>query len=450
MESFSAQLFKRARWLVKIRWIACFLVSGLILFVTEILHFQLPLLPLIILIVLLALYNALLAFLLHKIPPSNWPKRAVELLRWQFSVDFILLALFLHYSGGIENPFAVYFIFHVVLSSILLDRFYAYIQTILGVLLFLTIVLLEYLNIIPHYSIFIYDQGGIYQSPLHVLAIVFALISALCFSALFASAVAIKLRQRDQELQEAYAMLKEEDLRKSEYVMMISHDLKEPIATVQNCIQLVLGGYCGNVSSPAEKTLKRATKWIDKMIQLTHDLLSLSHIKVMPPIVLKILNLKREIQEIMKEHEKIFKDKSQKIEMSLASDEIPIRGDREIFTHIFTNLITNAIKYTPPKGTIGVNLFTEGERVILEVWDTGIGIAAEYQENIFKDFFRAPDAVRHDPDGTGLGLAIVKQGVERLNGVISVISPYQGKQPRTCGTCFHLAFPAVLEEEANS
>jgi signal transduction histidine kinase len=239
------------------------------------------------------------------------------------------------------------------------------------------------------------------------------------------------------------ASLTDQDRRKSEYVMMILHDLKEPIATVHNCMQLVLGGFCGEVDVKAKQTLSRGSNWLQKMILLTHDLLSLSRMKILPPVDLKPILLNKEIDKVLVEQKGIFVGKSLQTHFSLPEEPVWIRGDVEIFSHIFTNLISNAVKYTPAGGLIGVNLTVDNKYVKLEVWDTGIGIPPQYQQKVFEDFFRTPEAIEIDQQGTGLGLAIIKHGVEVFNGSIKISSPHDKAPDLHQGTCFCIEFPAA-------
>jgi signal transduction histidine kinase len=442
MESYPKQLMRRAQWLIHLRWLACIVVLAVVLLSFFVFRIRLPMQPLLILNFLFLIYNTLLLILLRKIP-AHLPKKAVAILRWQLIIDYILLACFLHYSGGIENPFAFYFIFHVVFSSILFERKTAFIQTTFGVLLFISVVLLEYLQIIPHYAIFSISEIPLYENPVYLFAISCALISSLYFAAFVATNIAVELRQREIELKNANKSLTEQDRQKSEYVMMILHDLKEPIATVQNCVQLVLGGYCGHIDVKANETLSRSSKWLQKMIYLTHDLLHLSRIRMMPLVKLNPILLNKQIVRILSDYKKIFDDKALYTHFSLPKDEIWIKGDTEIFDHILGNLLLNAVKYTPQGGTIRVSLKKGETRIELDVCDSGIGIPAEYQDRVFNDFYRTPQAIEFDPQGTGLGLSIIKHGVELFGGSIKIVSPHDKEPPAQSGTCFCIEFPIL-------
>ena len=100
-----------------------------------------------------------------------------------------------------------------------------------------------------------------------------------------------------------------------------------------------------------------------------------------------------------------------------------------------TNIVTNAIQYTPRGGRIEIELAIEGSSAVLRVTDTGIGISKPARAKLFEEFYRSPEARKHFPDGTGLGLAITRRIVELHHGRIEVHSPPEG------GTVFFVRLP---------
>ena len=445
MEKSEQQFQKHVKWLISIRWGWIVFVIFAIITFDQIFSIDLPILQLTVLLFILGLYNLIFVLLMRKITFKKFAKFASLLIRSQLFIDFILLALFLHYAGGIENPIAIYFIFHVIMSSFLLSKNYAYQHTTLGVLLFVTIALLEYFSIIPHYPIFDYADKPLYTNTLYVFCVLIAFSSALFFATFMGTTISGEMKRKDKILEKANKVLQEQDKIKSEYVLMISHDLHEPIATVQNCIQIVLDGYCGESDPRVLQTLKRARKWTDKMIHLIRDLASLSNLNVMVSVNLEPLCVNKTISMVLKDFNHHIKDKSIKLKHKKITKDIWIAADREIFSHIITNLIANAIKYTPENGTVGVNLSEHKSKVILEIWDTGIGIPAEFQEKVFQDFFRTQEAIKYNKDGTGLGLSIVKLGVSLHNATIKIKSPHDNFPGSTTGTSFILKFPAIKD-----
>jgi signal transduction histidine kinase len=118
-----------------------------------------------------------------------------------------------------------------------------------------------------------------------------------------------------------------------------------------------------------------------------------------------------------------------------AREELAVWATEEALDHIFTNLVDNAVKYTPPGGAATVGLARVGDQAQVTITDTGIGIPAESLPHLFEEFYRAPNARAFKAVGTGLGLAIVKGLVERYRGKI-VVESTVGQ-----GTTFTVMFP---------
>jgi len=447
MEYSEQQIQKHVKWLIHLRWGWVVFVSLAIIISHQLFSINLPLFQLIILLFILGIYNLSFVLLMRKITFIKFSKFAPLLVRSQLFIDFILLALFLHFTGGIENPIAIYFIFHVIMSSFLLTKIHAYQHTTFGVLLLIGVALLEYFSIIPHYPVFDYSQQPLFSNSLYVFCALIAITSALFFAAFMGTTISGEIKRKDMILERANKVLQEQDKIKSEYVLIISHDLHEPIATVQNCLQIVLDGYCGDSDPRVTQTLKRATKWTNKMIHLIRDLASLSNMNVMVSINLKPLCINKIITTLLKDFSPQISHKSIHIKYKKSIKDIWIAADKEIFSHIFTNLFSNALKYTPENGTIGIEITEKESKVILEIWDTGIGIPAEFKDKVFQDFFRTPDAIKFDKDGTGLGLSIVKLGASLHNATLKIKSPHDKLTKSKTGTNFILEFPAIKDIE---
>ena len=157
------RLVRRAFWLMRLRWIA---IAGVVMAVLLTDWFIIPLavVPLYTIAAMLAVYNFAVMFLLNRFSSENheFPRPAVKrIINFQMSADLFFLTLLLHFSGGIENPFVVYFVFHMILASILLSPAESYLQATLGTALLALMTLLEYNGIIEHYFL----QGFSRQWP---------------------------------------------------------------------------------------------------------------------------------------------------------------------------------------------------------------------------------------------------------------------------------------------
>ena len=230
--------------------------------------------------------------------------------------------------------------------------------------------------------------------------------------------------------------LKELDKMKSEFIAMVTHELRAPIAAVEQQLTVILNKMAGEVTAKQEHLLTRAKERTKGLLNLIKDLLDLSKIEAGKMVQYKEpLSLQEVIQrvvELMK-----AEAETKKIDLQFSTPpEIPlIQADRNSMEGIFTNLISNGIKYTPEGGKVWITLGEEGGFVKATVSDTGIGIKKEDLPRIFDKFYRVRTTETRQIVGTGLGLSIVKSIVDAHLGSISVESEEGG------GTTFTVLFP---------
>jgi K+-sensing histidine kinase KdpD len=214
------------------------------------------------------------------------------------------------------------------------------------------------------------------------------------------------------------------DLTKSWFMAKVTHNLRSPLGAILSMVKLVRNGYLGPVNEKQSATLKRCTHRIELLVELINDLLIIGkerteggrtkRLAVYPHKVLKDILL-------------LFSDQAHRKEITLSSviapSVPPVLASERLLEDLFTNLISNAIKYTPNGGRVDVTLDSiEKETVVFEVADTGIGISGADRVHLFSQFFRTKNAQKMVTEGTGLGLVIVKEILERLGGTIQVTS----------------------------
>jgi signal transduction histidine kinase len=156
---------------------------------------------------------------------------------------------------------------------------------------------------------------------------------------------------------------------------------------------------------------------------LTHDLLSLTSIESGKLArQMEQVNLRLILTDIITFMENEAKSKQVTIQTELP-DELPfITGDKNTLTYLFTNLVSNAIKYNKPDGSITIQAAIEDNHIVISVSDTGVGISGDDQKHIFDEFFRSKNEAIKKIPGTGLGLNITKRIAELHNGHITVKS----------------------------
>jgi signal transduction histidine kinase len=205
-------------------------------------------------------------------------------------------------------------------------------------------------------------------------------------------------------------------------MLNVAHELRAPVAAVQSYINLILTGYV--TADELNPTLSRVQDRLQEMLDLISDLLELARLKQAPEQVMAEAS-HQHMAEILEEVCALFQEQAQAKEQSLQVEilaEPTILADRDHLKQVWTNLISNAIKYTPKGGQIEVSLEADEGKMVGTVSDSGIGIAEEDVAKLFQDFFRTDQAKASGEIGTGLGLSIVKQIVESYGGEITVTS----------------------------
>ena len=230
--------------------------------------------------------------------------------------------------------------------------------------------------------------------------------------------------------------LKELDKMKSEFIAMVAHELRAPIAAVEQQLTVILNKMAGEVTPKQEHLLSRAKERTKGLLTLIKDLLDLSKIEAGKMVQYKEpINLQEVIQRVVDLMRAEAENKKIDLQFSPPSQISLIHADRNSMEGIFTNLISNGIKYTPEGGKVWITLGEEGDFVKASVSDTGIGIKKEDLPRIFDKFYRVKTTETRQIVGTGLGLSIVKSIVDAHLGSISVESEEGG------GTTFTVLFP---------
>ncbi|MEW5721885.1 MAG: response regulator [Thermodesulfobacteriota bacterium] len=207
--------------------------------------------------------------------------------------------------------------------------------------------------------------------------------------------------------------MKEMDKMKNEFVAMVSHELKAPLAAIQQQITILLDGIAGEINERQAHFLARAQSRAQGLIDLINELLDLSRIEagkiVSRQEPLDLIPIIRRVIDFLSTQ---AENKRQVIEVNLPESLPEISADPGNMDEVFMNVINNAIKYTPDGGRIKVSAEVAGDWVRIQVADTGYGIPKSDIPRIFDKFYRVKSDKTKSISGTGLGLPIVKGIVE--------------------------------------
>ena len=230
--------------------------------------------------------------------------------------------------------------------------------------------------------------------------------------------------------------LKKIDQMKSDFVSMVSHEIRSPMNSLLMQIKIILDGLAGTVTDKQREILERASGKILNLTDLVSELLDLARIESgLITHEKENVNIGDLLAEQVRFHSAGAQEKNIGINLEAGPHLPAIFANRQGMDEVFTNLITNAIKYSPADSTITIYAGVENGYLQVMVRDTGFGIPEEDLDRIFTRFYRVKDKQTREIHGTGLGLAIVKSIVEAHHGSIRVESEIRR------GTAFTVILP---------
>jgi signal transduction histidine kinase len=237
----------------------------------------------------------------------------------------------------------------------------------------------------------------------------------------------------------AHQALKKADEVRAEFVRVITHELRSPVAGAQSLIRTLTHGLAGELTGPQQDIIDRLEGRFDGLMVLINDLLALAAsqtVEMEEPLTQ--VDLRDILARVVDEMSERAAEKGLDFTTNLPGRSLMTCATEKGLTRIFGNLVDNAIKYTLAGG-VRLDITPQADRVTVEVVDTGIGIPSDQLGHIWEEFFRARTAKESGIVGTGLGLGIARQQVERFGGTISVRSE-EGE-----GTTFSVCLPLTCE-----
>jgi signal transduction histidine kinase len=413
------------RWFVRVRWAAVVALFVIVAGTRWVVGIQLPLGHLMGLGIALAGYNLLFYCLLETLEGRSQKEityhRAAQFANVQVAADLLCMTVLLHFGGGVENPLSAFYVFHVIIASIMLRRGQSYLQALLALTLFTGLALFEYSGLLPHYHLPLFITQEQYENWRFVLGHVSALAVMLFMAAFFTTSLATRLREQQAELAGTSARLAELEARKSRFMRLAAHQLRAPLSAIRSLLSITLGDQKGMDEAKRREAIQRAETRTGQLLDLLSDLLALARLRDarLAPHELALVPVDEAMGRVVEFYRPQMTEKHQNLTVQLEAGEATVLAEEARLRDVFTNLISNAVKYTPDGGKVEVTTRSDDECVICEVADTGIGIPAEDQEHLFEEFFRAGNAKEFAQEGTGLGLSIIRETVERAGGNIA-------------------------------
>ncbi len=428
------ELNKRLTWLFTIRWFTSIIIFVLILISNNILNINIKIFPAILIPIVIFFYNFVFSFFIDNISK----KILFRLINLQLFLDVTSILVLTYFTGGVENELSFLCIFFIIFAGILLPPQNCIFITFYTILVYNLMVWLTFYQFVPFFHILpdTASESFLNKSFITIHSISFSII--MIISALSTISIMDKLRTKEsriiylqsitkrqkKELEEKAKKLKKLDTLKSSFMLQVEHQLKSPLAGSLSIIDILLNRYNRIKDKEKKEMLVAILKKLKFMHEMIIDLLTLANIKdpdYNPDAEKKYIDLNKLIQNTVSSLNDFIKKKHNQVIFKPDNSIEKIFINEEQLSLCITNIIHNAIKYTD-NGKITITTKKEGNKIKVEVSDTGVGIKEEDMKKIFKEFYRSAEVKGKGIEGTGLGLYIAHQVTNKLGGDINVKS----------------------------
>jgi signal transduction histidine kinase len=221
----------------------------------------------------------------------------------------------------------------------------------------------------------------------------------------------------------AYEALEAADRARSNFVRLLTHEFRSPLSAVQTMLGLMEQGIVGSMTDKQTDLVQRSKRRIQHLLDMVADLLELAAGKMtMLQTTKSEVDINQLLCQAMDDIRATAEAKGLDCRLEVGEEPLIVSGFEEGLARVFSNLVTNAVKYTPQGGVVEASARRRGDEIAVEITDTGIGIPQEALPRLFTEFYRARNAKAISAEGTGLGLVIAKDVVEQHGGQIGIQS----------------------------
>jgi signal transduction histidine kinase len=354
----------------------------------------------------------------------------VELLRFanlNMFFDYFSVTLLVHYTGGVLSPLVWFYSIHIIVACIFFKRNKVVWMSFAVWLVLLAMFLAEFFGWLPHQAIYSPDVERLHLNVGFLFAVLAG--AAVLWTAIIWLTTLIIARVRaaendERELQTKYRLtleeLQESEKKRQLYRRSMTHELRSPIAAAQSLIRIMLASAFGALNEKQQDGIRRVSTRLDQIMDLLQDLLTIERAS-RTEIKYEAVPLKPLLERLVNNYQPQIEERKLAVDLQLADDAVAL-VDADDAKAIFSNLISNAVKYNHDGGTLRVSAVAQDSAAVVAVADSGIGVPKKDQERLFAEFFRAANAKERTAHGTGLGLAIVRSLVHQNNGLIDLQS----------------------------
>jgi len=362
-------------------------------------------------------------------------QRLLYIAHGSILLDYLVLTLAIWLVGGAGSPFRAFYLLHAILASVLLSRRAAYGLAAVGYLCLATLVLGEWLGLIPRKG-----DLGIRLDAQMVVTVLFVYGLLTSVTTLLTTGIVRLLRENEQGLREASGRLEQLAAMRRSFLHVVLHDVRSPVGTVVTMLDGLASGLDGELAEAQKRRVERAATRLRSLLELLRGLRVLADLEterldsLMGPV-----DLRATVGAAVDDHLDAAEHRGQSVTTELPAALPAVKGVERLVREAVANYLSNAIKYTQAGGAITVRARPSGAFVRIEVSDNGPGIAVAEQPRLFQEFSRLGrgEGRRDKPSGLGLGLSIVRRIAEAHHGRVGVDS-----QPGK-GSTFFIELPAA-------
>ena len=389
---------------------------------------------------ILGIANLVYIYALDHCKPSKFNTPSINL--WsQIIVDLICLSVVVHYIGSTATPAPFFYILHIALACIFFSTLESLLVAVIVSIMYTIVLLVEYSLSLHIPQLTMIDPSATHDSVNKNLMLFWMIaLDVLFFTVWYlVSRLSLVIRAHENQLAEAYKRINQAQQEKDQYAVLMTHQLKSPLDAIRSKINLIKGGYCGEVPQDIKETLLKIDRRAKSMAGLILDLLRLQRLKETCSCSAdtKQINIEQTVQKCLEKLAPVINTK--KIDLNVSIENFIYLGIPDQVEILFENIISNAITYSLENGSVEITskLDKKGKNATLTITDHGIGIENDDLPNIFNEYFYSPRAALHNKATSGIGLSIVKIAAENNNLHINVTS-----EPGE-GTAFTIIFPDI-------
>jgi len=453
------ELLARLNWFVKLRWLFLLGLAGVLFFAVKVFGLEMEVVPIAVIAGIVMLYNLGFYIFHREVREKKGREAAFRGLRvesnLQVGFDLAALIFLVHFTGGIENPFIFFFIFHIIMGSILLFGRDIWFQAVGACSVLLLLLALSYFKVIPHYHIRGFASDELWTNTPYLWAGAVSFFATIFMAVFLTDSIARSLRKREKELlltktqlekkSHELSLANQELIRKQSLLIQseklaslgklsagVAHELNNPLTGILNFSNFIKD-YCQNqwqVQHDIEVVI-RETERCKKIIKGLLDFARQTQPEEKREDLVAVLKKTVSLVESHKDFKniEIIKDFSENLPM--------IMFDRDQIQQVFMNMIVNAQEAMPVGGKLYLRAGMSADKkfVVISFTDTGAGISEENLDKIFDPFFTTKEM------GTGLGLSVSLGIIENHGGRLEVRSA-AGK-----GSTFTVKLPVEKEGE---